>query len=141
MITILALLSGIIFSLAFVYLARKRGPKGERQIYAAGLVVAAILYFIFGLVGRADARWLAIEALGVIIYGAAAWAGLRGRLSLLALGWSAHVAWDVVLHLSGSGAVYTPFWYPWLCVSFDLVIAAAVLALSRRRVADINSIR
>lgn len=132
MIKIVALLLGIIFSLGLVSLARKRGQEGERRIYAAGLTAAAILYFIFGLVGRANAWWLAVEGLGVIIYGAAAWAGLRGLSALLALGWAAHVAWDVLLHMSGAGAEYTPHWYPWLCLSFDLVIAAAVLASARR---------
>jgi hypothetical protein len=38
-----------------------------------------------------------------------------------------HVLWDVSLHLSGAGAMYTPDWYPWGCVSFDLVVAGAVL--------------
>ena len=55
---------------------------------------------------------------------------------MLAAGWAAHVAWDVLLHLSGAGAEYTPHWYPWLCVSFDLVMAGAVLASSRRGAAD-----
>jgi hypothetical protein len=131
LITILALLLGIIFSLALARLARSRGPEGERRIYAIGLVAAAVIYLSFGLVGKASAGWLAVESLGVIIYGAVAWVGLRWRPSFLALGWAAHVAWDVLLHLNGAGAEYTPDWYPWLCVSFDLVIAGAVLALVR----------
>jgi hypothetical protein len=133
LITILALLLGIIFSLAFVRLARTRGPEGEMRIYAIGLVVAAVIYLSFGLVNGASAVWLAIESFGIIIYGAVAWVGLRWRPSLLALGWAAHVAWDVLLHLYGAGAEYTPTWYPWLCISFDLVIAGAVLALVRRK--------
>jgi hypothetical protein len=135
----LALLTGIILSLVLVRLARSKGPKGERRVYAAGLVAAALLYSIFGLVGGASARWLAIESLGVIIYSAVAWGGLRGRPSLLALGWAAHVAWDVLLHLNGAGAEYTPAWYPWLCISFDLVIAGAVLASIRRANANLSS--
>lgn len=127
MITILALLLGIIFSLALVALARTRGPEVEMRIYAIGLVTAAVIYLFFGLAGGASAKWLAVESLGVIIYGAAAWVGLRRWISLLALGWAAHVAWDLLLHLSGAGAEYTPYWYPWLCLSFDVVIAAAVL--------------
>jgi hypothetical protein len=86
--------------------------------------------------GGAGARLLAYEGLGLLLYGAVAWGGLRGRPWLLALGWAAHVAWDVPLHLSGAGAEYTPHWYPWLCVSFDLVMACAVLASSKRGAAD-----
>lgn len=126
-----ALLIGAVLSLVLVRLARSKGPKGERRIYAIGLVAAALLYVVFGLVGGAGARWLVVESLGVIVYGAAAWAGQRWWRSLLALGWAAHVAWDVLLHLNGAGADYTPAWYPWLCISFDLVIAGSVLASSR----------
>ena len=128
----IALLVGAALSLAFVNLARRYPPGRERHVYAVGLVVTALIYVVFGVAGGAGARWLALEILGVLLYGAAAWAGLRGRPWLLAVGWAAHVAWDVLLHLSGAGSEYTPHWYPWLCVSFDLVVAGAVLASSRR---------
>jgi hypothetical protein len=133
LIKILALIVGVILALALICLARTRGPEVERRIYAIGLAAAAVIYFAFGLVGGASAGWLAVEGLGVIIYGTVAWCGLRWKTPLLALGWAAHVAWDVLLHLSGAGAEYTPGWYPWLCIGFDLIIAGAVLALVRRR--------
>ena len=138
MIIILALFLGTIFSLALVRMARMYPPEGERRVYAVGLVVAALLYVIFAVTGGASARWLAFEGTGVLIYGAATWAGLRGRPSLLALGWATHVAWDVPLHVSGAAVEYTPRWYPWLCVSFDLVIAVAVVASFRRRALDLQ---
>lgn len=128
----IALLVGAVLSLALVGLARWYPPGRERHVYAIGLVVTALIYVVFGVAGGAGSRWLALEILGVLLYGAAAWAGLRGRPRLLAVGWAAHVAWDVLLHLSGAGSEYTPHWYPWLCVSFDLVVAGAVLASSRR---------
>lgn len=127
-----ALFLGIVLSLAFVGLARMCPPGRERLIYAVGLVITALIYVVFGIAGGASAQWLALESLGVFLYGAAAWGGLRGRHWLLALGWAAHVAWDVLLHLSGAGAEYTPHWYPWTCISFDLIVAGAVLASSRR---------
>lgn len=76
---------------------------------------------------------LVFKSLGVLLYGAAAWGGLRGRPWLFAMGWAAHVAWDVLLHLTGAAAEYKPHWYPWFCLSFDLVAAAAVLASSKAR--------
>lgn len=99
-------------------------------------MIAALIYVVFAAVGGTGARWLALESLGVIIYGAAAWVGIRGRPWLLALAWAMHVVWDALLHLGGAGSEYTPRWYPWLCVSFDLVMAGAVLASSQRRAAD-----
>ena len=128
----IALLVGAALSLALVGLARRYPPGRERRVYAVGLVVTALIYVVFGVAGGAGVRWQALEILGVLLYGAAAWAGLRNRPWLLAVGWAAHVAWDVLLHLSGAGSEYTPHWYPWLCVSFDLVVAGAVLASSRR---------
>lgn len=139
MATTLALILGAVLSLALVRLSRPYPPRGRVRVYAAGLVVAALLYVLFALVGGASPRWLALESLGALVYGAAARAGLRGRPSLLALGWAGHVAWDVLLHLGGAGAEYTPRWYPWLCVSFDLVAACAVLALIRRGASDLRS--
>lgn len=138
MIPVIALLLGAALALALVGLARKYPPGSERRVYAVGLLIAALVYVGFAVAGGASSQRLALECLGVILYGAAAWGGLRGRSWLLAAGWAAHVGWDVLLHLSGAGSEYTPHWYPWLCVSFDLVIAGAVFASSRRGAADLR---
>jgi hypothetical protein len=132
MITVISLILGAVLALALVSLARSYPPAMERRVYAVGLVIAALVYVGFGAAGGAGGQWLLLETLGVLLYGIAAWLGLRGRPWLLAAGWAAHVAWDVLLHLSGAGSEYTPRWYPWLCVSFDLVVAGAALASSRR---------
>lgn len=137
-IPMVALLLGAVLSLALVGMARRHPPGREGRVYAVGLVITAIIYVGFGVAGGAGARWLALEIFSVFLYGAAAWGGLRGRPWLLAAGWAAHVAWDVLLHLSGAGAEFTPDWYPWLCVSFDLVVAAAVLASVRRGATDLR---
>jgi hypothetical protein len=138
LIPVIALILGTVLSLALVGLARMYPPGRERRVYAVGLVITALIYVGFGVAGGAGARWLALEILSVLLYGAAAWGGLRGRHWLLAAGWAAHVAWDVLLHLSGAGSTYTPHWYPWLCVSFDLVVAGAVLASNWRGDADLR---
>ena len=127
----IAFLIGILLALALVGLARRYRPKKERYLYAIGLVIAAVVYLVLGVVGGADSTWLGIEAFGVLLYSTAAWAGLR-RPWLLAIGWAAHVAWDLALHLSGLGSEYTPNWYPWFCVSFDLIVAVAVLLSIKR---------
>jgi hypothetical protein len=134
----LAVIFGAALALAFVRLTRTYPPVGERRVYAVGLIVTALIYVMLGVSGEARARWLALESLGVVSYGAAAWAGLRGRPSLLAAGWALHAAWDVGLHLRGEGAEYTPAWYPWGCVGFDLVIAGAVLVSMKRTVEGVR---
>ena len=134
MFEIAAFFFGIVFSLVLVRFGRTKAPARERRIYALGLIVAAVIYVVFAVVGAAPARWLLIEILGVVFYGAAAiWAVLRAQTRLLALAWAAHAVWDVSFHLhAGGGAAYTPDWYPWLCASFDLIIAYAALTNYRQ---------
>ena len=124
--------AGAVLALVLVGVARTRTPEEARSIYAVGLVVAALIYVSFAAAGDASNRWLVIECIGLLVYGVAAWIGIRRWPWVLALGWAAHVAWDVLLHLNGPGAVYTPHWYPWACGSFDLIVAGALLAPERR---------
>ena len=133
MTIVLPLLAGLVLALALVAWARPMSPTRATRVYATGLVVAALIYVAFALAGGAEARELAMEAIGVLLYGGLAWFGLRYWPPAIALGWAAHVAWDVLLHLDGSGAGYTPDFYPWVCVSFDLVLAAAILAQKTSR--------
>lgn len=137
MFALTSVLVGVVLALALVRFARGRGRgrASAARIYAAALLIAAILYQVFALAGQAEVRWLLIEGAGVLLYGAAAWVGLRRWLAVLALGWAVHVLWDVALHMDGPGAAFTPAWYPWLCIGFDLVVAGAVLVLARERLA------
>ncbi len=130
---VIALVVGVALSFAFLVWTSKQ-PDGGWRFYTIGLVVTALIYLVFALVGRGDARSLGLEALGVLLYGGAAWLGFRKSAVLLALGWAMHVVWDVTLHLHGAGAAYTPDWYPWGCVSFDLVVAGAVLTVGAKGV-------
>jgi hypothetical protein len=126
--TVIALVVGILLAFGFLLWARAR-PDRSRRIYAVGLAVTALIYVVFALVGGGGARALGLEAMGVLLYGAAAWVGYRWSAAILALGWAMHVVWDVTLHFGGGGAGYTPGWYPWGCVSFDLMVAGAALTL------------
>ena len=129
--TPIALVVGIVLAFGFLALTMKQ-PDGGRRFYTIGLIVTALIYVVFALVGHASGRSLGLEALGLLLYGGAAWVGFRKSATVLALGWALHVVWDVALHLEGAGAAYTPDWYPWGCVSFDLVVAGAVLAAGSR---------
>lgn len=136
--TITALIAGVLLAGVLVAIANRAHARWRRP-YAVGLVVAALVYVVFALLGDAPGRWLVLEGSGVVLFGGAAWLGARRLPLILAVGWALHVLWDVLLHLQGPGAAYTPDWYPWLCVSFDLVIAAAVLVFLRRPPLKTNS--
>ncbi len=124
-ITVIELVVGTLLAFGFLLWTRAQ-PDAGRRLYAIGLGVTALIYVMFPVIGGAGARALGLEALGLLLYGAAAWIGFRKSTELLALGWAMHAVWDVALHLQGAGAAYTPDWYPWGCVAFDLVVGGAV---------------
>jgi hypothetical protein len=126
---VLWLLSGVVLGLALVTVARQ---FGERRILGVGLVVAAAIYVGFAVAGGATARWIGVEVVGVVLYGALAALGMVGSLGWLAAGWALHPVWDVGLHLLASGSAFSPAWYAIQCVGFDLVVAA-YLAMRWRR--------
>jgi uncharacterized protein DUF6010 len=119
------LLVGALLGALFAVAARRWGGDGELRTFGLGLLVAALIYVGLAL-PTADGRWVALEAAGVAIYGGIAWLGLR-RPTALAVGWMAHVVWDVALHLGRTQPIVGP-WYPIACVGFDLVVGGFLLA-------------
>jgi hypothetical protein len=122
---LLPILVGAVLGGLFVAFARAR-QAGTARVLALGLVVAALIYVALALGGKGR-EWLVIELAGVGLFGGLAWIGLRASLWWLAVGWVAHVAWDVGLHLDRAQAVVGA-WYPLLCVGFDLVVAGFVVS-------------
>ena len=122
---------GLVLGGIFIVVARRLGVPGERRLLAVGLVVAALIYVGFA-VAWADAVWMMIELGGVVVFTGLAVLGLKRSALSLAVGWALHPAWDVGLHLVGAGAAFAPAWYTVACISFDLLVAAYVIARFRR---------
>ena len=119
------ILAGALLGGLFALAARRLGGGGgELRALALGLAVAALIYVGLAL-PSASGRWLLVETAGVAIFGGVAWLGLR-RPGWLALGWTAHVVWDVALHLERAQPVVGA-WYPLACIGFDLIVAGFVL--------------
>lgn len=127
--TVIQVFIGGLASLLFVLAARRAGPRRELNTYAAGLVLAALIYLVFAVAGGAALGWVALETAGLLLFSAAALPGVRGKVWALALGWAAHSAWDLLLH-GQAGAAFVPDWYPAVCAGFDLALA---LYISLRR--------
>ena len=123
-------------ALAAPYLWVALRPRLRKRLVASGLVIAALIYVGFAAVGGAPVSWLAIELLGVGAYGLLAWLGWRVAPVWLAIGWGAHVFWDVAIHSHGTGASFTPHWYPPVCLGFDVAMAATLLVALRLRQPD-----
>ncbi len=125
----LDVLLGLIAGGALILVGRRWGGD-SRRFYGAALFVAALVLLLFALIGG-QGRDVWLEAAGLALFGAAAWWGQRTPL-LIAAGWLAHIAWDVLLHPLDS-AGYVPPWYVWACVGFDLLVGVYLLLKFRRR--------
>jgi hypothetical protein len=116
---------GAVLGALFVAIAARSSRRGQARLLAIGLVIAALIYAGFAIFSI-DRRSLGYEISGVLLFGALAWLGVRVSPAWLALGWAAHVAWDVGLHLDRPSSL-VPDWYPTLCIGFDLIVAGFVL--------------
>lgn len=118
--SLLTIAVGALLGACLVLLARLAGR--ENRILAIGLAVAALVYLGFAVVHGAGGREIGIEVAGVVVFSLVALAGVRLSPWWLALGWAAHVLWDVALHPPGAD-VWVPHWYGPLCIGFDLLVA------------------
>jgi hypothetical protein len=105
---------------------------GLRTDFAKGIVIAAIIYWVWGAVRGQLWRpgWLTLETAGVAAFGsltlAAAFMDAGPARYLLAAGWLAHAAWDVAHHRADR---IVPRWYAECCAVVDVLLAAAILIL------------
>lgn len=124
---LLQLSVGLALGALFILYARK-GRGRESLVFAVGLVVAAVIYIGFALGHGAPPRSLLLESLGVVPFGLLAWLGVRRSEGWLALGWAAHVAWDLGFNWGAGAPPFVPSWYPVVCTSFDLLVAGYIAA-------------
>ena len=110
---------------------RDRMPDYEVRSWAIFLWSAAVIYVGFAVFNGASSRWLAIEAVGLAVYGLVAWNGVVRFAPLVGVGWLLHMAWDQGLHAGGAPG-YVPTWYPDLCLGFDVFVGVALIYRFRR---------
>ena len=121
---LIVIIAGAILAGGLVLAARKGGNyRSEKNAYAAGLIVAALIYVGLGFFSGSFG-WNLTEFAGLLIYTVFAVLGLRVSGWFLCLGWALHVAWDTILH--GPQTDFVPYWYQMLCVGFDLLLAAYI---------------
>ena len=109
-------------------LAEKVAPRHRTMILAAGLVTAAAIYPIARR-RRPFGGPLLREAAGLVAAGAIASVAAQDRSTrtrnLVAAGWAAHAAFDV-LHEPGRDSAI-PSWYPAMCAGYDLAVAGRLV--------------
>lgn len=112
---------------------RGQRPASRQRFWAVALLVAALIYVGFAVLGSAQGlvhdppHTLGYQGLGVMVYGAMGALGMR-HPKVLAAGWALHVVWD----LGHRHAAWVPEWYVAACLAFDLVVAGSVAVDLRR---------
>lgn len=127
-----AIASGVLLAGALAWVIRRHTLTFVLRFWAVGLAVAAGLYVAFALRAPSAPGWLMVELGGLALFTLVALVALRTAPWLLAVGWMAHIAWDVGLH-GTPAAPHVPAWYPPLCIGFDLMVAVLITGLLRTR--------
>ena len=117
-------LLGTVLAILTIFIFRMMAGKREHANYAIALIIAALIYVGFSLFAD-DPRWISLELVGLAIYFIFALLGLKYSPWFLAIGWAAHIVWDIGLHTS-TAISFVPEWYPLLCVAYDVVMASYI---------------
>ena len=125
--TEIAILAGVVLAAALVALARRFGRRRELPIYALVLFLAAIYYLLAAMGRSAPPARVGLEALGAVLFSVAAGYGALRRPILLAVGWLAHAAWDLVHYRRD--AVVNRSLALW-CLGLDVFLGGACVLLA-----------
>lgn len=106
------------------------GLDRDRAFYPVVMIVIALLYSLFAVVGGSSHALLLESLVGAIFIAGAVW-GFRSSLWLVAAALAAHGIFDL-----GHGALISnpgvPRWWPEFCSAYDVVAAAYLAWLLRR---------
>jgi hypothetical protein len=119
------LLVGVLLAVAVGLFGTTVGFDRDRAFYPTVMVVIAALYALFAVIGSSTSA-LVLESLAGAVFIAAAVAGFRSSLWIVAVALAAHGVFDLVHPriISNPGV---PAWWPPFCLAYD-VTAAAYLA-------------
>ena len=116
---------GVFLALSVGLLATFVGFERDRAFYPTVLIVIALYYALFAVMGG-SVRALAIESIVIVAFVGASIVGFRKSLWLVVAAFAGHGLFDFIHgHLIVNPGV--PVWWPLFCLSFD-VAAAAYLA-------------
>jgi len=122
---VLPCLIGVGLALGVSVFARLVGLDRDRAFYPVNLIVIAMTYDLFAVMGSST-RALLLELPGTVLFALLAVIGFKHNLWIAAAGLAAHGVFDF-FHgrlISNPGV---PAWWPPFCLTYD-VTAAAFLA-------------
>ena len=121
----MAFIVGAVLAVAVGLMARVVGLDRDRAFYPTATIVIGFLYVLFAAMG-ASSTVLMLEAAVGTLFLAAAIAGFRSSLWIVAFALAAHGIFDFV-HDRIIPNPGVPAWWPAFCGTYD-VMAAAFLA-------------
>lgn len=124
-------LAGLALASAVATFATFAGFDRDRSFYPTVLIVIASYYDLFAVMGGNGADAVA-ETLGFGLFAAMALLGFRFGLWIVVAGLAGHGVFDLI-HRSMITDPGVPPWWPIFCMSYDVVAAAWLAFLLRRR--------
>lgn len=129
---------GSLFGIATGVLTSLIGMDRDRSLYPAIMIVIALLYCLFAVLGGSTQALMLESAVGVIFI-ASAVAGFKSTLWFTAAGIVGHGLFDLVhpqlFHNPG-----VPTWWPGFCGSIDIVLGLYLAWLiSRNRIREVSA--
>jgi hypothetical protein len=115
---------GVVGAAVLLFYIRKLNPKNKRAVFTSGLFLASAIYLVFALTTQ-DIFWITVESVGLLLFLLFVWMAYHYSMWFVVFGWALHIVWDVGVHPYDT-APYVPYWYAWVCVGFDAVIASAI---------------
>jgi len=127
-------LVGFLLALSSGFGATLIGFDRDRAFYPTVMVVIALLYGLFAMLGN-SLHALAAEAIPMAVFLAAAVVGFKRSLWVVAAALAGHGVFDL-LHRHWIDNPGVPAWWPGFCSSYDIMAAAYLawmLARGRRK--------
>jgi hypothetical protein len=127
----MAAVVGIVLGLLIVVFARLTGLDRDRAFYPTMLIVIALYYILFAVMGGSP-RALALESIQLVVFTTVAILGFKSNLWWVAGGLAGHAVFDSVHgYLIANPGV--PEWWPSFCLTIDGFLAIVVGLLLHRK--------
>lgn len=115
----MAFVIGVVLALVIGISASYVGLDRDRALYPVVMIVIAFYYALFAVIGG-SAEALALESVAIVVFVAAAVAGFRYSLWLVAAALVAHGVYDI-WHKELFRNEGVPTWWPRFCLAYDVV--------------------
>lgn len=127
---IIFLLLGVGAAGALLFYIRKTEVKKKYRLLALALFIVSAIYVALSL-STFNEIWITVEVVGLLLFLLFIWMAFHYSMWFVVMGWVAHIVWDVGVH-PDEIAPYVPYWYAWICVGFDAVIAVYLAVMLTR---------